>query len=160
MPAQFISNLSIALLWVFLQDEDQFYFTTFVTGYIVGIGIIYLMHRFFGDRFYLARFFAAIKLVLVYLMELIKGSIQIIIQILGPQKNLTPGIFKFETRLRGDWEVTLLALLLILTPGSVVIETTPEGDGFYVHAIDAQDTLDNLIKSLRKFEDVIMEVTR
>lgn len=160
MPAQFITNLSIAFLWTFFKDEDQFYLTTFVTGYIVGIGILYLMHRFFGKRFYLGRFFAFIKLILIYLSEITKSSYQVLMQILSPKINVKPGIFKFETRLRGEWEVPLLALLLITTPGSVVVEVTPEGDAFYIHAIDVQESKENLIKSLVKFEEAIMGVTR
>ncbi|WP_068674073.1 Na+/H+ antiporter subunit E [Oceanobacillus sp. Castelsardo] len=160
MPAQFIMNLSIAFLWMFFQDEDQFYLTTFVTGYLVGVGILYLMHRFFGKRFYLSRFFAFIKLIFIYLSELTKSSYQVLKQILSPKIKVRPGIFKYETRLRGEWEVPLLALLLITTPGSVVVEVTPEGDAFYIHAIDVQESKENLIRSLDKFEEAIMEVTR
>ncbi|WP_085993897.1 Na+/H+ antiporter subunit E [Oceanobacillus senegalensis] len=160
MPAQFIMNLAIAFLWTFFQDEDQFYVTTFVTGYLVGLGIIYLMHRFFGERFYLGRLFAFIKLIFIFISELMQSSVQVLAKIVSPKMNINPGIIRYETELRGEWEVPLLALLLILTPGSVVIEVTPEGDAFYIHAIDVKESRENLIKSLGKFERAIMEVTR
>lgn len=57
MPAQFLLNVFIAVLWTLISDESELRFTTFVAGYIVGIGIVFLMHRFFGERFYLSRFF-------------------------------------------------------------------------------------------------------
>lgn len=160
MPAQFLMNISIAILWVLFQDEDQFYITTFATGYLIGIGIIYLMHRFFGDRFYLSRVFAFIKLILIFISELLQSSVSVLKLILSPKMKLTPGIVKYDTQLRGEWEVPLLAMLLILTPGSVVVEVTPEGDAFYIHAIDVKESNENLIKSLNKFEKAIMEVTR
>ncbi len=160
MPAQFIMNISIAILWVLFQDEDQFYVTTFATGYLVGAAILYLMHRFFGERFYLTRFFNAIKLVLIYLTELVKSSYEVIVQVINPKEKLRPGVFRYETRLRGEWEVPLLALLLILTPGSVVVEVTPEGDAFYVHAMNVSESKEQLLRSLDRFEKAIMGVTR
>src|SRR5699024_12591069 len=58
--------------------------------------------------------------------------------ILTPKLDLKPGIFRYETVLRGEWEVPLIALLLTLTPGSVVMEVMPEGNVFYVHAMEIE----------------------
>lgn len=41
-----------------------------------------------------------------------------------------------------------------------MLEVTPEGDAFYIHAMDVEQSKDNLIRSLYKFEKAIMEVTR
>jgi len=160
MPAQFLLNLFIAFMWVMFQDEDEFRLTTFIAGYIVGIGIVFLMHRFFGEKFYLARFFALINLLLIFNSELIKSSISVLKHILSPKIKIKPGIFRYETKLRGEWEITAIALLLTLTPGSVVMEVTPEGDAFYVHGMDVKESKDMLLGSLARFEKAIMEVTR
>ncbi|ASN04854.1 Na+/H+ antiporter subunit E [Virgibacillus necropolis] len=160
MPAQFLLNVSIALLWMLFQDEDQLRFITFVEGYIVGIAILFLMHRFFGERFYLSRFFALLKLILLFNLELLSSSYHVLKQILSPKIRIKPGIFKYETDLVGEWEVPLLALLLTLTPGSVVMEVVPEGNAFYIHAMDVEQSKDMLLRSLAKFEKAIKEVTR
>jgi len=160
MPAQFLLNLFIAFMWMLLQDESEFRFTTFLAGFIVGIGIVFLLHRFFGERFYLGRFFSLIKLILIFISELTKSSVQVIGQILSPTLHIKPGIFRYETQLRGEWEIPTLALLLTLTPGSVVMEVTPEGDAFYIHAMDVYQSKGTLLRSLEKFEKAIMEVTR
>ena len=47
MPAQFLLNVFIAVLWTLISDETELKFTTLVTGYLVGIVIVFLMHRFF-----------------------------------------------------------------------------------------------------------------
>jgi multicomponent Na+:H+ antiporter subunit E len=160
MATQFFTNLFIAFLWTLFQDEEYFKFTTFVTGYIVGVGIVYLMHRFFGERFYLGRFYAFLKLVLIFISELIQSSYLVLKHILSPKIRIKPGIFKYETILESDVEVTALAMLLTLTPGSVVMEVTPEGDTFYIHGMDVKESKEMLLKSLSKFEKAIMEVTR
>lgn len=160
MPAQFLLNITIALLWTLLVDEDAFYFTTFLTGYLIGIGILFLMHRFFGTKFYLLRVYSTIKLLLIFVSELFQSSLLIMKQILSPKLNIKPGIFTYEHSMEGDYELTTLALLLTLTPGSVVMEVSPDGKIFYIHAMDVETSRDSVLKSIKVFEKAIMEVTR
>ncbi|MEG0258810.1 MAG: Na+/H+ antiporter subunit E [Lysinibacillus sp.] len=160
MAAQFLLNLFIATLWLLLQDEITPEFTTFLMGFIVGIGILYVMHRFYGTQFYLRRVFAIVSLFMLFNWELLLSSYSVLKQILTPKLNITPGIFTYKTELKGDWEVTALALLLTLTPGSVVMEVSEEGDLFYIHAMDIEQSKDAVIRSIGKFERAIMEVTR
>jgi len=162
MPAQFLINLFIAFLWVFLQDEERFSFYTLSVGYAVGIAVVFLMHRFFGKPFYLHRFYAGMKLVLLFISELFQSSYFVLQYIVNPKlrSEMVPGIFRYETNLEGEWEVPALAMLLTLTPGSVVMEVTPDGQGFYIHAMDLNSSKEKLIRSLGRFEKAIMEVTR
>jgi|SRR5690625_3754762 len=159
MAGQFLLNLFIALLWVFLKDQNEFYFTTFGNGFIVGIFIVFLMRRFFGGQFYLIRLYSIIKLLFLFISELLQSSVVVIRHILSPKINIEPGIFTYKTVLKSDWEVTTLALLLTLTPGSVVMEINPEGNTFYIHAMDIKRYQSDLEASLKKFEKAIMEVT-
>ena len=92
MPAQFLINITIAFLWTLLMDEEAFYLSTFITGYLIGIGIVLLMQRFFGSQFYLLRVYSAIKLLLIFISELFQSSILILKQILSPKLNIKPGI--------------------------------------------------------------------
>ncbi|MGY4793538.1 Na+/H+ antiporter subunit E [Lysinibacillus sp. FSL K6-0057] len=160
MAMQFILNLFIAALWLLLQDEVTPQFSTFLMGFFVGMGILYAMHRFYGTQFYLRRVFSIIKLLWLFNWELFLSSYSVLRQITTPKLNITPGIFTYKTVLKGDWEITALALLLTLTPGSVVMEVSEEGDVFYIHAMDIEQSKDAVIRSIGKFEQAIMEVTR
>ncbi len=160
LGTQLFLNVIIAFLWVLLMDEDEFRFTTFFAGFLVGVGILFLMHRFFGTRFYLRRMISTIKLLFVFNWELIQSSILVLKQILSPKLKIEPGIFRYETVLRSDLEITLISLLLTLTPGSVVMEVTPEGDALYVHAMDVEKERGAIISQLQNYEKAIMEVTR
>nr|WP_255726811.1 Na+/H+ antiporter subunit E [Sporosarcina sp. ACRSM] len=153
-------NLFIAFLWMTLMDEDELRFTTFFAGFLVGIGIIFFMHRFLGTQFYLRRLYATIKLLFIFIWELTLSSVIVLKQILSPKLKIKPGIFKYETVLRSDVEVTMLSLLLTLTPGSVVMEVSPEGNVLYIHAMDVEQSKDSLLSQLGNFEKAIMEVTR
>ncbi|MBK3497280.1 Na+/H+ antiporter subunit E [Viridibacillus sp. YIM B01967] len=160
MPAQLLLNIFIAVLWMLLKDEDAPHFSTFMTGFVVGIGILYLMHRFFGTQFYLKRLFALLKLLFLFVWELLLSSVLMLKQICSPKLKIKPGIFTYKTVLNGDLEITTLSLLLTLTPGSVVMEVSPEGDLFYIHAMDLEKSKADVLRSIENFEKAIMEVTR
>lgn len=160
MFGQFILNLFIAALWFLLKDDPNASFSTFMSGFFVGILILYAMHRFFGMQFYLGRVLKVMKLILLFIQELVLSSFSVLKQVLQPQLNITPGIFTYETRLRGDWEITVLALLLTLTPGSVVMEVSEDGNIFYIHAMDIEESKETVLRSIGKFEQAILEVTQ
>ncbi len=160
MPAQFLLNVLIAFLWMFLNDEDEIRFTTFLTGFVIGMFIVFFMHRFFGQQFYLRRLIMTARLILIFISEILQSSVLVLKQILTPKLKLTPGIITYKTELESDGEVTTLAMLLTLTPGSVVMEVSPEGNVFYIHAIDVENSREALYSSLKRFEKAIMEVTR
>lgn len=160
MPAQFIMNLFIAFLWMLLTDEDELHLSTFFAGYLVGIVIVFLMQRFFKRQFYLQRFYYVLKLFFIFNSELFQSAFLVMRHILSPKIDIQPGIFTYKTALKSDWEVTTLSMLLTLTPGSVVMEVSPEGDTLYIHALDIERYKDFLLRSLGKFEKAIMEVTR
>lgn len=160
MRAQILLNIMIAFLWLLLMDEDSIKFTTFFTGYLVGLFVIFFMHRFFGTRFYLRRLLAAFKLLFIFVSELTQSSILVLKQILSPKLKIQPGIFRYETTLESDLEITVISLLLTLTPGSVVMEVMPEGNVLYVHAMDVENERGAILSQLKNFEKAIMEVTR
>ena len=54
----------------------------------------------------------------------------------------------------------MISLLLTLTPGSVVMEVSPEGNVLYIHAMDVENERDAILSQLKNFEKAIMEVTR
>jgi multicomponent Na+:H+ antiporter subunit E len=158
MPFQILVNIFIAFLWMFFQDEWNF--LAFISGYIVGLIILFFIRRFFQKPFYVFFVWAAFKLIFVFARELMSSAIVVIGQILRPKINITPGIFRIDTDLEGDIEITLLSLLICLTPGSVVMEVTPDGKSLYVHAMDIPDSKESVLKSQIIFERAIKDVTR
>ncbi|MER1958739.1 MAG: Na+/H+ antiporter subunit E [Solibacillus sp.] len=160
MLGQFIINIFIAALWFLLADDPNADFATFMSGFFVGMLILYAMHRFFGTQFYLRRVLKILKLILLFIQELLLSSVEVLKQVLDPQLKITPGIFTYETCLEGDWQVTALALLLTLTPGSVVMEVSEDGKTFYIHAMDIVESKETVLRSIGKFEMAILEVTQ
>ena len=151
-------NLLIAFLWMFLQDEWSI--LTFFGGYLVGLFVLFTVRRFLPTSFYLKKLLLIIKLFILFIRELISSSILVARQVTRPKINVTPGIFTLDTDLEGDLEVTLLALLLSLTPGSVVVEMSPDSKQFFIHAMDIPKSSDGVKRSSKIFEKAIKDVTR
>lgn len=127
MAGQFLLNLFITLVWILLKDEAELYLQTIITGFLVGAFITLMMRRFFGGQFYLLRVYAMVKLIVLFISETLQSSVVVIKHVLSPKINIEPGIFTYKTILHSEWEVTALAMLLTLTPGSVVMEINEEG---------------------------------
>jgi multicomponent Na+:H+ antiporter subunit E len=158
MPMQVLINLFIGVLWMFLQDHWSV--LTFFSGYLFGLIVLYILRRYFPTKFYLVTLLDVFRLLIVFIYELFTSSIAVIRQVIRPKLNVAPGIFTIETDLEGELEVILLALLLCLTPGSVVVEISPDNKKFYIHAIDIPESKESVFKSKTRFEGAIKKVTR
>ena len=158
MPMQVLINIIIGVLWMFFQDNWSV--LTFSGGYLLGLFILFILRRFLPDKFYLFTLQAMVELLLIFIYELIISSILVIGKIIAPEINIRPGIFAFETSLEGDVEVTLLSMLITLTPGSVVVEVSHDNKILYVHAMDIPELSDAVLRSKDRFEKAIKKVTR
>ncbi len=157
MTLQILLNLLIGLVWMLLHDSWNA--LTFTIGYLIGLGLIYVMRKFFPTPFYGRKCWAIVKLFYLFNVELAMSTITVIRQVARPRLNIEPGIFRVKTILKNDWEITLLSMLITLTPGSVVMEVAPEDGIMYIHAMDASEFNTSIVKTMRKFEKAILGVT-
>ncbi|WP_062350303.1 Na+/H+ antiporter subunit E [Bacillus kwashiorkori] len=160
MAFQILLNLFIAFVWMFLKvSYDP---ATFIIGYLIGLVLIYLMHKSFAARFYLSSIWAVIYLILLFLKELIVANFSVLKIVLKPNMDFQPGIFAYKTILEKDWEITLLSNLITLTPGTLVVDVHEENNEkiLYIHAIHVPD-VDDAIEGIKSsFEKAILEVSR
>lgn len=158
MSFQILLNLLLAFTWMFLKNEYSG--NTFTIGYILGLLILIVFRHFFNERFYLLRVYAVMKLVLLFFRELLLSNIAVLKVILKPRLTITPGIFALETKLTKDWEITTLANLITLTPGTLVVNVSADNKTLYIHAMDLADKQEAIDNVKNTFEKAIMEVSR
>jgi multicomponent Na+:H+ antiporter subunit E len=158
MALQILLNFFLAFVWMFMTVS--FSPAGFTIGFIVGLGIIILMRRFFSYRLYTSRAWAITSLLLLFLKELFLSSIQVLRIVIKPHMDLKPAIFELETELKEDWEITLLSALITLTPGTLVVGISDDQKRLYIHALDFDD-IDEAVNSIKDtFERAILEVSR
>lgn len=158
MAIQILFNFLIALIWMFLQND--FSFTSFLLGYMIGIIILFVLRRFLIFKFYIHRVWAIFKLIIIFLIELTKANIDVVKIVFTPKLKNKPGIVAMETELTTEVEITLLAALISLTPGTISMDFSADNKTLYIHALDIQDK-EQMIEEIRSsFERAIMEVTK
>jgi multicomponent Na+:H+ antiporter subunit E len=122
--------------------------------------IIFILRRFFHSRFYLIPLFVIVKLVFIFLKELLLSNIAVVKVVLNRSLDIRPGIFALPTELEKDWEVTVLSLLITLTPGTLVLDVSEDGRTLYIHALDVPDVKETIKSIKESFEKTIMEVSQ
>lgn len=158
MSLQILLNLTLAFVWVFLTGNWTM--QGFLLGYSVGLACIFFLRRYIPYRFYVIKIYYIVRLLLLFLKELIVSSLMVVKQVIRPKLDMQPGIFCMETELKTDWEMTLLSLLITLTPGTVTMVVEPQKNKLYIHAIDVPDAEQAILSIKESFEKSIMEVTR
>lgn len=157
MAFQLSLNMFIALLWMFLTIS--FTPATFTVGFLLGLLMLWIMKEFLPGRFYMTRVWAVIKLTMLFFKELILANFQVLYLILQPKMPIKPAIFALHTVLEKDWEITLLSSLITLTPGTLVLDISPDSKIIYIHALNLENA-DEAIDSIKNtFEKAIQEVS-
>ncbi|WP_368504880.1 Na+/H+ antiporter subunit E [Alkalihalophilus sp. As8PL] len=158
MAFQILLNIVIAIIWVNFQNS--YTGVDFFIGYVVGILILFVLRRFLRFDFYIRRVWAIIKLIGLFFKELILANIDVIKIVLSPKMNIQPGIVAVPTKLKTDWELSLLASLISLTPGTLSMDFSDDNKYIYIHAIDVPNK-EAMIKEIHNtFERAILEVTK
>jgi len=158
MAFQLLLNVFLAFGWMFLKGSKEA--DTFIIGYIIGLLLIFLTRRFFTGRFYLYRALSILKLLIIFMRELILANYAVLKSILQPNAKLTPGIFAMKTVLTTDWQITILSNLITLTPGTLVIDISEDNSTLYIHAMDISNKEETIKAIQDSFEKAILEVSR
>lgn len=71
-----------------------------------------------------------------FLWQLAVANFDVARIILSPRLDLAPGIVRVPIRSKSDLEVTMLANLISLTPGTITIEVERDHSALFVHGLD------------------------
>lgn len=158
MAFQILINVLIAVMWMFMQNS--YTVGSFIFGYMIGIFVLFILRRFLVFNFYLRRVWALIKLIMLFIVELTKANIDVMKIVLRPKANHKSGIVAVRTNLDSNVEITLLAALISLTPGTVSMDFSDDSKTIYIHALDVPNKDEFIADIHNSFERAIMEVTK
>jgi multicomponent Na+:H+ antiporter subunit E len=148
MTKKLLMNLLLMLVWVALTGS-------FVVGnFIFGFALSDQPSQYF------VRLINVIGFILYFLYELTKANLQVALDVLKPRFSMRPGIIKIPLHAKTDLEITLLANMISLTPGSLIIDVSDDKKVLYVHAIDIHDRDEYVRKIKTGFERRLLEIMR
>ena len=136
LPQPVISGLILGL-WTILAPAP----TTgqVLLGLVLALGLPWATRGFWPDRPRLADAGAAIRLLGVFLADVVRANLVVARQILGPVGRLRPGFLEVPLDLRDPFVATLLGSIVSLTPGTVSAEIDRERWVLQVHALHVED---------------------
>lgn len=109
-------------------------------GVVAGYLLLWLVARFQGKQ---AKYFIKTPLffgfLAYYAWELLKSNAVILYEILTPGLDMRPGVIGIPIRAKTDLEITILANLITMTPGTLSLDISPDRRTLYIHAMYIHD---------------------
>ncbi|MCS7283245.1 MAG: Na+/H+ antiporter subunit E [Anaerolineae bacterium] len=155
----FLLNLLLALAWMALTG--RFTLVNFAFGFAIGYGALWLAQRVLGPSSYFGKARRFLGFVLFFLWEVLKANLQVAYIVLHPRSRLRPGVIAVPLDARTDAEITLLANLITLTPGTLSIDVSADRKVLYVHTLDMGDNPARFRREIKEgLERRLLEVMR
>ncbi len=159
MTGLFLINILLSLTWGAVTGS--FDIVNLVFGFALGSLALYLIREQVGTAGYFARSYRVASLALLFLYELVLSAVRVARIVLMPQiGRLQPGIIAYPLTVDRDFEITMLANLITLTPGTLSVDVSDDRKTLYVHCIDVPDPQATIDDIKNGFERKILEAFR
>lgn len=153
-----LANVLLALAWGAVTGS--FSFLNLLFGFVLAALALWLIREQIGTSGAVTRVWRAFSLACLFLYELVMSSVRVAIIVLSPKRELNPAIIAYPLQVDRDFEITLLANLITLTPGTLSVDVSEDRGTLFIHCIDVPD-VDAVIADIRNgFERKIMETFR
>lgn len=150
----------LALGWA--AATGSFSLLNLAFGAALGGACLYLVRNHVGGPTFGPRMRRIATLSLLFVSELFISAFRVALLVIRPdlKRRIHPGIVAFPLATDREVEITLLANLITLTPGTLSVDVSADRRFLYVHAIDVADK-EALIREIREgFEKKVMEACR
>jgi multicomponent Na+:H+ antiporter subunit E len=154
----FLANVVLAFVWALLMGTIDL--SNLMVGFVLGYAVLWLAKPVLGDSGYFRRGPKAIRFLGFFMKELVVSNLLVAREVLSPRPRLRPGVVAVPLDAKTDAEITLLANVVTLTPGTLSLDVSPDRSTLYVHAmfLESPEALRRDIKE--GFERRILELLR
>ena len=151
-------NILLAISWAGLTEEVTA--MNFTVGFVMGFVILFLVRRLLRPSRYFLKVKQAFNLSTLFAWELLVANLRIAYEVITPTHHMKPGVVAIPLDVETDAEITLLANLITLTPGTLSLDVSRDRRVLYVHAMYVED-VEELRRSIKDgFEKRVAEVLR
>lgn len=158
MQGRFLNNILLTFVWVALTGS--FAFLNFLFGFVLGFMILWVITIGSGEAKYFRILPKIISFFLFFIYELIKANIQVAYDVITPTFYMKPGIIQVPLDAKTDVEITFLANLISLTPGTLSLDVSDDKKVLYVHSMYISDK-EKFINGIKNgFERRLLEILR
>lgn len=158
MRKKFLTNIMLVLIWIALTGD--FTFVNFTFGFFLGSLALWLADKDSDSKKYFRLIPVAISFTFFFLYELIKANIQVAYEVANPSLTMVPGIVAVPLDVKSELEITLLANLISLTPGTLSLDISEKKEVLYVHAMYVHDKQEFIDSIKNGFERKVIQLLR
>lgn len=152
----FAWNMLLAVGWAALVGD--FSAASLLVGFILGylaLGLAFRRHPDF--KHYFARLPKFVSFVVFFIYDLVKSNLRVAYDVLTPRHRMRPGVLGIPLDITTDREITILANLITVTPGTLSLDVSSDRRVLYIHAMYIDDE-DELRRDLKDLERRVHEV--
>ncbi len=153
----FLFHIILALVWTAVTAT--FSFENLIIGLILGYIVLLVVGPAIDQSGYTRRVYKAITLFLFFIKELFVSSIRVAKDVMRPGFHMKSGVVAIPLDVTGNLEITLLANMISLTPGTLSLEVSDDRKFLYIHAMYIDEGVDQVRHNIKEgMEQHIMEV--
>lgn len=154
----FFFNLFLAMVWTLASGQISL--PSLLTGFVLGYGVLWFAKPLLGPSRYFQKLAITIRFAGFFLWQLLLSNLRVAYDVITPRLYMRPGIVAVPLDAKSDQEITLLANLITLTPGTLSLDLSDDRRTLYVHAmfVESPDSVRDSIKN--GFERRLLELIR
>lgn len=153
-----LNNLLLTIIWVLatgtLTEEN------FIFGFLISFGILYIITINSQDRKYFTILPKLVSFFFFMFWEIVKANLVTVKESLYAKSKLKPAIIKIPLMVETDIEISLLATLVSVTPGTLVMDISDDKKVMYLHVMHLESKEDFVDEVKNKFEKRLLEILR
>ena len=154
----FVLSLVFAVVWAAITGSSSV--QNFVFGFALSTLALWIVRDKMNANGYIRRLGRVLSLIALFFKELALSAWRVAVLVLSPNMPVKPGIIAYPLTVDRDFEITLLANLITLTPGTLSVDVSADRRILFVHAIDCSDVEGTKRDIAQGFERKIMEAFR
>lgn len=151
-------NVALALVWAFAFGEMTL--ASLTIGFVLGFLVLWLTQGLLDTTSYCLRIPKLIEFIGFFLWELLLANLRVAYDVLTPRHHMRPGIICLPLDAETDMEITMLANLITLTPGTLSLDVSEDRKILFIHSMYISDPESDAAKIKQGFERRLLEVVR
>ena len=151
-------NIILALIWVGITGE--FSSANLVIGLVLGYVILaFAMRDVKYFNHYASKVPKVIRFIGFFVRELVMSNLRVAYDVLTPTHYMRPAVIAVPLEARTDGEITILANLISLTPGTLSLDVSSDRRVLYLHVMYLDDE-QAVHASIKALEARVLEILR
>jgi multicomponent Na+:H+ antiporter subunit E len=130
-------NIFLALVWA--ASTGSIDLPNLAVGFVFAYLVLWLARPALGETRYFRKLPQAFAFAAFFVWELILSNLRVAADVLSPRPRRRPGVVAVPLDATEDAEITLLANLVTLTPGTLSLDVSEDRRTLYVHGMFVDD---------------------